>query len=212
MKTAAALLAAVAIAALTLLPSTPALTAGHRIQINEIYYNSPGPDTGSNSSLNAEWVRLYNTSSSKISLTNWTLRDAAGHVFKFAAYTLGAHSYVKIHTGHGTRTETNRYWNRQLVHLEQHRRHRDTARLQRRDGGLLPLHRHVRRVRLLLTSSGRHLLGTCGLTSDFTWNTRQFSVRIHCCATVMTCCLGVHFMVGTDLDVPRPEAVWSAFE
>lgn len=111
MKTAAALLAAVAIAVLTLLPSTPALAAGHRIQIHEIYYNSPGTDTGSNSSLNAEWVRLYNTSSSKISLTNWTLRDAAGHVFKFASYTLGAHSYVKIHTGHGTRTQTDRYWN-----------------------------------------------------------------------------------------------------
>jgi hypothetical protein len=36
MKTVAALLAAVAIAALTLLPSTPAFAAGHRIQINEI--------------------------------------------------------------------------------------------------------------------------------------------------------------------------------
>jgi hypothetical protein len=60
MKTVAALFAAVAIAALTLLPSTPALATGHRIQINEIYYNSPGTDTGSNSSLNAEWVRLYN--------------------------------------------------------------------------------------------------------------------------------------------------------
>src|SRR6266550_3820773 len=53
MKTAAALLAAVAIAALTLLPSTSALATGHRIQINEIYYNSPGRDTGSNSRPNA---------------------------------------------------------------------------------------------------------------------------------------------------------------
>jgi hypothetical protein len=112
MKTAAALLATLAITALTLLPSTPALATGHRIQIYDIYYNSPGPDTGSNSSLNAEWVRLYNTSGSKISLTGWTLRDAAGHVFKFAAYALGAHSYVRIHTGHGTRTQTDRYWNR----------------------------------------------------------------------------------------------------
>jgi hypothetical protein len=111
MKTAAALLAAVAVAALALLPSTAALAAGHRIQINEIYYNSPGPDTGSNSSLNAEWVRLYNTSSSKISLTNWTLRDAAGHVFVFHRYSLGGHRYVKIHTGHGTGTRTDRYWN-----------------------------------------------------------------------------------------------------
>lgn len=111
MKTVAALLAAVAIAALTLLPSTPAFATGHRIQINEIYYNSPGTDTGSNSSLNAEWVRLYNTSSSRISLTNWTVRDAARHIFKFGTYTLGAHSYVKIHTGHGTSTQTDRYWN-----------------------------------------------------------------------------------------------------
>jgi len=31
---------------LALLPSTAALAAGHRIQINEINYNSPGPDTG----------------------------------------------------------------------------------------------------------------------------------------------------------------------
>ena len=111
MKTVAALFAAVATAALTLLPSTPAFATGHRIQINEIYYNSPGSDTGSNSSLNGEWVRLYNTSSSNIRLTNWTLRDAAGHVFKFGTYTLGAHRYVKIHTGHGTRTQTDRYWN-----------------------------------------------------------------------------------------------------
>jgi hypothetical protein len=93
-------------------PSIPAAVAtGHRIQINKIYYNSPGRDTGSNRSLNHEWVRLYNTSSSNISLTHWTLRDAAGHVFRFATYTLGAHSYVKIRTGHGTPTQTNRYWN-----------------------------------------------------------------------------------------------------
>jgi hypothetical protein len=45
MKIAAALLAAVATAAFILLPSTPALAAGHRIQIYEIYYNSPGTDS-----------------------------------------------------------------------------------------------------------------------------------------------------------------------
>ena len=88
-----------------------AATAGHRIQIDKIYYNSPGTDDGSNSSLNHEWVRLYNTSSSKISLRHWTLSDAAGHTFKFATYSLGAHSTVKIRTGHGSPTQTNRYWN-----------------------------------------------------------------------------------------------------
>ena len=111
MKSVTALLAAATIAALTLLPSTPAFAAGPRIQINEIYYNSPGADTGSNVSLNAEWVRLYNTSGSNVSLTKWTLRDADGHVFKFPSYILGAHRYVKIHTGRGTSTQTDRYWN-----------------------------------------------------------------------------------------------------
>jgi hypothetical protein len=92
-------------------PGTPAHATGHRIQIDKIYYNSPGRDTGSNSSLNHEWVRLVNTSSSNISLTHWTLRDAAGHVFRFATYTLGSHSTVKIRTGHGSPTQTNRHWN-----------------------------------------------------------------------------------------------------
>lgn len=113
----ATLLPAVATAALLFTgtaaaqPSAPAAATGHRIQIDKIYYNSPGPDTGSNSSLNHEWVRLLNTSGSNISLTHWTLRDAAGHVFVFHRYTLGAHSTVKIRTGHGTGTQTNRYWN-----------------------------------------------------------------------------------------------------
>jgi hypothetical protein len=94
-------------------PSIPAaVAAGHRIQIHEIFYNSPGPDTGSNASLNAEWVELHNTSGTKISLRNWTLRDAAGHVFVFHRYSLGGHRFVKIHTGHGTGTRTDRYWNR----------------------------------------------------------------------------------------------------
>jgi hypothetical protein len=92
-------------------PSIPAATAGHRIQIHEIWYNSPGPDTGTNASLNAEWVELYNTSTTRISLKNWTLRDAAGHVFVFHRYSLGGHRYVKIHTGHGTGSRTDRYWN-----------------------------------------------------------------------------------------------------
>src|SRR5215469_897743 len=47
-------------------PSSPPVATGHRVQIREIYYNSPGPDRGGNSSLNAEWVELHNTSGSRI--------------------------------------------------------------------------------------------------------------------------------------------------
>ena len=59
---------------LVITSGSPALAAGHRIQIREIYYNPPGPDTGSNSSLNHEWVQSHNTSGHRITLTHWTLR------------------------------------------------------------------------------------------------------------------------------------------
>lgn len=89
--------------------AAPALAA-NRVEIHEAYYNSPGPDTGSNASLNAEWVQLYNTSGARISLTGWRLRDAAGHVFTFGPFTLGPYAYVKVHTGTGHGTSTDRYW------------------------------------------------------------------------------------------------------
>jgi lamin tail-like protein len=91
-------------------PATPPASSP-RVVIHEIWYNSPGPDRGSNSSLNAEWVELHNTSGQAVTLTHWTLRDRAGHVFKFAHYRLNSHGYVKIHTGSGSRSQANRYWN-----------------------------------------------------------------------------------------------------
>ncbi len=96
---------------LVVTPGSPA-QAANRMQIHEIYYNSPGPDTGSNSSLNHEWVQLHNTSASRINLTGWTLRDKQSHVYTFGTYTIKAHGYVKIHTGSGTNTQTDRYWGR----------------------------------------------------------------------------------------------------
>jgi hypothetical protein len=90
--------------------SGSAAQAANRMQIHEIYYNSPGPDTGSNSSLDHEWVQLRNTSASQINLTGWTLRDKQGHVYTFGTYAIKAHGYVKIHTGSGTNTQTDRYW------------------------------------------------------------------------------------------------------
>ncbi len=87
-----------------------AQAAGHRMQISEIYYNSPGKDTGSDTSLNQEWVQLHNTSGSWITLTEWTLRDAQHHVFTFGTYRIKPHGYVKIHTGKGASTQTDRYW------------------------------------------------------------------------------------------------------
>ncbi len=68
------------------------------VTISKIYFDSPGSDSGSNPSLNAEWIQLHNNGTSGAKLTGWKIRDAAGHVYKFGRYTLKAGGYVKIHT------------------------------------------------------------------------------------------------------------------
>jgi hypothetical protein len=84
--------------------------ASARIQLGEIWYNSPGSDRGGATSLNHEWVQLHNTSGARITMTGWTLRDVAHHVFTFGTFTIKPHAYVKIHTGPGRDTQTDLYW------------------------------------------------------------------------------------------------------
>ncbi|MGW7369432.1 lamin tail domain-containing protein [Streptomyces sp. NPDC054841] len=102
--------AVAAVVAGGLLTATPAQAAGG-VSIYRVYYNSPGSDTGSNTSLNGEWVQLYNSSTSAISIKDWKLRDAYGWTYTFSG-TIGAKSYVKVHTGKGSNTTGYRYWGR----------------------------------------------------------------------------------------------------
>jgi hypothetical protein len=75
--------------------------------------NSQGSDTGSNTSLNGEWVRIKNSSSTTTyNLTGWTIRDRTGYVYKFPTYALHPGESVTLHTGKGTSTHANRYWGR----------------------------------------------------------------------------------------------------
>ena len=92
--------------------SQPSASAASCVGIHRIYYNSPGTDTGSNTSLNAEWIQLRNRCSTSRSLTNAKIKDAAGHTYTFGTYTLRAGKYVKVHTGKGSNTATNRYQGR----------------------------------------------------------------------------------------------------
>jgi hypothetical protein len=105
-----AAVAAMTLRMVTILGPTAAQAAPPPVVINKIYYNSPGADRGSNASLNAEWVQLHNTMGHRVTLTHWRLRDRAGHIYRFGTYRLKAHGYVKIHTGTGSNTQTNRYW------------------------------------------------------------------------------------------------------
>jgi hypothetical protein len=89
--------------------AAPAQAAGGVI-IYRAYYNSPGSDTGSNASLNAEYILLKNTATTPKWLNGWTLRDKANHVYKFPATMINPGKYVYVRTGRGTNNAGNRYW------------------------------------------------------------------------------------------------------
>jgi len=81
------------------------------ILFGHIQYDSPGKDTRTNASLNAEYVTIWNHSHHTVSLTGWRVWDAAGHRYVFGHFALHARSYVRIHTGHGRNGVANVYWN-----------------------------------------------------------------------------------------------------
>jgi len=86
-----------------------------------VQYDSPGDDTGSNRSLNAEWVRITNHSSHARVMTGWKLRDITGFLYVFPRFTLGAGKSVRVHTGSGVNSRTELLAAQRLC-LEQHRR------------------------------------------------------------------------------------------
>lgn len=110
-KFAVAALTVVATALAGVLVAAPAEAAGG-IMIYRAYYNSPGSDTGTNASLNAEYILLKNTASTPKWANNWTLRDKAGWVYKFPATRINPGKYVYVRTGRGTNNASTRYWQR----------------------------------------------------------------------------------------------------
>ncbi len=98
---------------LTATAALPAQASNPTLHFSSAIPNSPGPDTGTNYSLNQEGVRLTNSSSSSsYNLKGWTIRDRANHVYAFGAFTLKPGATVTLHTGTGTNTSGNVYWDR----------------------------------------------------------------------------------------------------
>ncbi|MFD5077035.1 lamin tail domain-containing protein [Streptomyces sp. NPDC058371] len=95
----------------TFLGTAPAHAAGS-VFIYEVYYNSPGSDHGSNASLNAEWVRVKNSTSAAVSLKNWKIKDNTGYTYTFGDVKVGAGHSKKVHTGVGTNNAYDKYWGR----------------------------------------------------------------------------------------------------
>jgi hypothetical protein len=94
-----------------LLGAAPAEAANPTLHFSKAYVNSPGSDTGTNLSLNAEYVVISNSSSTtSYTLTGYTVSDRSAHVYRFRTFVLKPRASVTLHTGSGTNTSTNLYW------------------------------------------------------------------------------------------------------
>ena len=100
---------ALAAAGLAISISPAAANAGP-IRIDRVQYDSPGDDHGSSPSLNDEWVVRKNFGNRAKQLRGWTVRDTTGHVYRFGTFKLRTGRSVKIHTGSGANSRTDRYW------------------------------------------------------------------------------------------------------
>jgi len=98
------------VSALTFSVGTPSADASSAVRFGKIQYDSPGSDTGSNSSLNAEYVTITNHAATKRKLTGWTLRDASHHIFRFPTFSLASGASVRVHTGSGSNGAHDLYW------------------------------------------------------------------------------------------------------
>lgn len=94
-------------------PTLPAQAATPAIQITRVYYDSPGVDRRSNTSLNAEYVTILNTTRRAVDLEGWTLRDKTGYTYSFGSdVILGAHKKITVRTGRGQDGTTSLHWGR----------------------------------------------------------------------------------------------------
>lgn len=101
---------AVVVAAVTAGLAAPAESAP-RWEIDRIYYDPPGADNRTNAHLNLERVEIVNRTSQIADLRGYTLRDVAGHVYRFATTTrVAPGGKVTVHTGRGTNTSGHKYW------------------------------------------------------------------------------------------------------
>ena len=119
----------------TLLGAAPAEAAAP-VRIDKVQYDSPGRDTGTNRSLNAEWVLLTNEGNRARDLDDWKLRERQGNTFRFPDFTLRPGRSVKIHTGKGRNDRNDLYW-RSDVYIWNN--NGDRATLRNRNGRLIDL-------------------------------------------------------------------------
>ena len=62
--------------------------------------------------LNDEWVQISNSGTADVSLAGWTLEDGQNHTYSFPDVSLVAGAKLKVHSGAGTDTAEDLFWNR----------------------------------------------------------------------------------------------------
>jgi len=88
--------------------TTPTATASPSgLALVEIHEDAAGND---NENLNDEYLVFANRGDAAVSLSDWTVTDAAGKQYTFRNYTLAPGERVTLYTGSGTDTATARYW------------------------------------------------------------------------------------------------------
>jgi Lamin Tail Domain len=111
MRTSLAIASALAVAAGGVLTvAGPAQAATPALRFSAVQYDSPGKDTRSNASLNAEWIQLVNTGSKAVNLKGWKIVDKS-RTYTFGSVTIaGKGGKVTLHTGKGKNSKANLYW------------------------------------------------------------------------------------------------------
>ena len=79
------------------------------ITITNANFVAPSPEK---ENLNEEWVEVANNGTIDENLTGWTIQDQQNHTYAFPDFNLKAGSTVKIHSGAGSNSDEDLYWNR----------------------------------------------------------------------------------------------------
>ena len=73
--------------------------AAKPVRFSYVHHDSPGADTGSNRSLNAEWIRVKNDGNRAEEMKGWTIRHPEGRVYRFRRLRLGPGKSATLYTG-----------------------------------------------------------------------------------------------------------------
>jgi len=84
-------------------------TPGGSVNVTVTNFNADAAGND-HQNLNDEYFTLKNNSSNAISMTGWTAKDAATHIYTFPSFTLNTGASVTIYTGSGTNTAGKLYW------------------------------------------------------------------------------------------------------